>query len=410
MATNTMEGGSRPPIAPFFHTKKRAVMRASCNVRIRKERPSKSGTAAVYLQININGQATTLPLQVSWPVEFFDNVNGKFLPRFKEDALAYDYNLEATKEVAKCNEIFIFYRHSDANLTIDQFHREIRIYGARKNFVLWAGLDVDNRYDLSQIEKQSWKNDRTALKMIRNYREVISFAEIDKNFLESMQAWMSNKKGLAISTVWRYMQTALTYIRRADSMGIGINMKSVDEYKLPTYESRIVYLKPTQIEALKTYYTSELIPNHHKRTLGQFLFSCHAGLRFSDIERVSWANVYNDMLVFEPWKTRKLQKVVNVPLFENHFQYFQRTKGKLFDTISGQKTNEQLKDIAIAAGVRVHLTTHVARHTFATEFLRRGGRVEVLQKLMGHKKIETTMKYVHVDEERLRFEMKLMAA
>lgn len=385
-------------------------MRASCYVRIRKERPSKTGTAAVFLQININGQLTTLPLQISWPVIFFDNVNGKFLPRFKDDTLAHDYNLEATKEAGKCNEIFIFYRHSDANLTVELFHREIKNYGSRKNFIRWAELDVEERYTLSQIEKQSWKNDRTALKMIRAYKEVISFAEIDKGFLEAMQAWMSNKKGLAISTVWRYMQTALTYIRRADGMGVGINMKSVDEYKLPSYDSRIVYLKPKQIETLKAYYNSELIPSHLKRTLGQFLFSCHAGLRFSDIERVTWANVYDDLLIFEPWKTRKLQKVVTIPLYNNHFEYFQSTKGKLFDTVSSKTTNEQLKDIAIAAGIRIHLTTHVARHTFATEFLRRGGRVETLQKLMGHKKIETTMKYVHVDEERLREEMRLMAA
>lgn len=130
-------------------------MRASCYVRIRKERPSKNGTAAVFLQININGQITTLPLQISWPVEFFDNANGKFLPRFKDDNISYDYNLEATKEVAKCNEIFIYYRHSDANLTIEQFHREIRIFGARNNFVVWAELDVQNRFDLNKIEEQS---------------------------------------------------------------------------------------------------------------------------------------------------------------------------------------------------------------------------------------------------------------
>ena len=217
---------------------------------------------------------------------------------------------------------------------------------------------------------------------------------------------MSKKKGLAISTVWRYMQTALTYIRRADSLGIGINMKSVDEYTLPKYESRIVYLKPKQIQMLKDYRNSETIPPHFRRTLSQFLFSCYTGLRFSDIMRVTWANIYNDMLVFEPYKTRKLQKVVKVPLYDIHFSYIESTKGKIFDTISLQKTNSQLKDIAVAAGVRIHLTTHVARHTFATESLRKGIGVEVVQLLMGHKKIETTMIYVHVDDDRLRQEMK----
>ena len=38
----------------------------------------------------------------------------------------------------------------------------------------------------------------------------------------------------------------------------------------------------------------------------------------------------------------------------------------------------------------------MARHTFATSFLSLGGKVEVLQKIMGHSKLETTMVYVHI--------------
>jgi site-specific recombinase XerD len=43
----------------------------------------------------------------------------------------------------------------------------------------------------------------------------------------------------------------------------------------------------------------------------------------------------------------------------------------------------------------------VSYETFATEFIRKGGAVQALQKLMGHTKITTTMKYVHVDEQML---------
>jgi len=41
---------------------------------------------------------------------------------------------------------------------------------------------------------------------------------------------------------------------------------------------------------------------------------------------------------------------------------------------------------------------HVARHTFATNFLIAGGRVEILQKILGHSKIDETMIYVHIAE------------
>jgi site-specific recombinase XerD len=54
-----------------------------------------------------------------------------------------------------------------------------------------------------------------------------------------------------------------------------------------------------------------------------------------------------------------------------------------------------------AAGIKKTVSFHVARHTFATTFLRIGGTVEVLQKLLGHSKLETTMEYIHIMEETL---------
>lgn len=36
------------------------------------------------------------------------------------------------------------------------------------------------------------------------------------------------------------------------------------------------------------------------------------------------------------------------------------------------------------------------RHTFATEYLKRGGSVAYLQRILGHSSITTTMAYVHL--------------
>lgn len=42
---------------------------------------------------------------------------------------------------------------------------------------------------------------------------------------------------------------------------------------------------------------------------------------------------------------------------------------------------------------------HIGRKTFATECIRKGGDVAVLQKIMNHSKIETTMEYVKIHED-----------
>lgn len=49
-----------------------------------------------------------------------------------------------------------------------------------------------------------------------------------------------------------------------------------------------------------------------------------------------------------------------------------------------------------AAGVRRRATCHCLRHSFATEFLRHGGDVRTLQRLMGHRNLKTTSVYLHV--------------
>ncbi|WP_278035921.1 tyrosine-type recombinase/integrase [Flavobacterium nitratireducens] len=61
-----------------------------------------------------------------------------------------------------------------------------------------------------------------------------------------------------------------------------------------------------------------------------------------------------------------------------------------------QHINDELKKIMLILKIHKKVTFHVARHTFATSFLRAGGQVEKLQKLLGHSDISQTMIYVHI--------------
>ncbi len=52
--------------------------------------------------------------------------------------------------------------------------------------------------------------------------------------------------------------------------------------------------------------------------------------------------------------------------------------------------------------IKVHVTPHVLRHTFATDMLNNGCDIKVVQELLGHSSLKATEIYTHVTNEHLK--------
>ncbi len=86
--------------------------------------------------------------------------------------------------------------------------------------------------------------------------------------------------------------------------------------------------------------------------------------------------------------------------------YKTKRSGGMLPVIANQPYNYKLKKIAALCGINKNLTSHIARHTFATTVtLQRGVSIEVVSKMLGHSSIAMTSHYARVLEGRIRDEV-----
>ena len=118
-------------------------------------------------------------------------------------------------------------------------------------------------------------------------------------------------------------------------------------------------------------------------------------------------NFNGDMIFIDQGKGKKSRYVEMTPALKPIlFRYVDKTMPAtarfVFGTSTGTKMSQRnaLRDIGVVlkkAKVRL-LSWHCFRHTFATGYLVRGGRIEKLQQILGHSRIETTQIYLHMAE------------
>nr|WP_295924349.1 site-specific integrase [uncultured Dyadobacter sp.] len=138
-----------------------------------------------------------------------------------------------------------------------------------------------------------------------------------------------------------------------------------------------------------------------------FLFCCYTGLAYSDIQSLERSDISRG-IDGEQWiftQRTKTNVKSHIPLLPEALEIISRynddpvcqSRGLVLPVPSNQKMNDYLKEIAVVCGIDKVLTSHVARHTFATTItLQNGVPIESVSKMLGHTSIRTTQIYAKI--------------
>lgn len=272
-------------------------------------------------------------------------------------------------------------------------------------------------YDKLTASKESGSSSNYSIwisagKHLRTYhgRAELTFEELDKKFLEGFRKYLleepltKSKSKLAKNTASSYFNKVRAALNEAYREGI-IRDNPVQRVKSVKAENtQRTYLTLDEVRAMTK---AECRYDVLKRA---FLFSCTTGLRWSDIQKLTWKEIEEFQnghyrIIFKQTKLLNAgNSLVYLDLPDSAVKLMGERQDKAERVFKGLKyssyTNVALLHWAMLAGVQKHVTFHVGRHTFAVAQLNRGVDIYSLSRLLGHSELRTTEIYADILESR----------
>lgn len=248
---------------------------------------------------------------------------------------------------------------------------------------------------------------RAVLFHFSNYRDpdTTTFKDINHEYLEGFKDYLRDYRTsvgepLKPNTLSYYFDVLKIVLKIAYKEGLIKDMIFKDVKGFDKEEVQRCYLTFDEVQRLsKAKCRKEVIKK-------AFLFACFTGLRFSDLQLLTWKQIVKDK---ENYKVEHRQEktggIVYIPLHKTAIEII-GTPGKSYEKIFkglvyNPDVTRYIKGWKANAGIEKNMTFHTSRHTFATLSITSGTDLFSVSKLLGHKSISTTQIYAKVIDSKL---------
>jgi site-specific recombinase XerD len=240
----------------------------------------------------------------------------------------------------------------------------------------------------------------------------IDIKKLDYEFVSQYEFWLKSVRNCNHNTSIKYISNFRKIVNRCIRNG-WLDRDPFAGFKMTKREVIPEFLTEHELNTIATMkFSSERL----RQVRDVFLFCCYTGLAFADVEKLKPAEIAigidgSKWIFTNRQKTDTLSRIPLLPVAIDILEKYKDhpsciNSEKVLPVLSNQKYNDYLKEIAGICDINKKMTSHTARHTFATTVtLSNGVPIESVSKMLGHKNLKTTQHYAKVLDKKLSEDM-----
>ena len=389
---------------------------------IRRDKTNKKGEAPVFMRLTINGERADASIKRFIEPHAWNSAKGKaneksrggkdlnlYLDAISANILRIQRDLELDKKEVSAQIILNRYlgkEQSDRHTLMEIFRAHNEKCRALSGISLAPGTVI--RYETSLRLTEAFL--RTTYK-----KEDCYLDEITHQFVEDYDFYLRTVRRCCHNTTTKYLLNFKKIIRIALAKGW---MKK-DPFAQVHFHFEPVEREFLEKQELKVLLNKEITITRLAQVRDIFCFCCLTGLAFMDVQQLKPEHLVADIhgKIWIRKARQKTKNMCNIPLLDEAQKIIDRyrdhpycqTHGVLLPVCSNQKMNSYLKELADICGIRKNLSTHCARHTFATLTLASGATIDNVAKMLGHANVNMTRRYAKVLDSSIMRDMEVVA-
>lgn len=382
-----------------------------------KRRSEKNGKAPIMGRITVNGTVSQFSCKLSVSPKLWDTGGNRAAGKSVE-ARRINEKLENIK--TNIGKQYQRISDRDSYVTAEKVKNAWLGFGDEHRLLLqtfdeylqeFAGKRVGKDRSAGTLAEYRTRRDRLASFLQYEYGlSDIPFRELTHDFAEKFIVYLSTVRGLRSNTIFHTLKKLHAMVYMALDKGWIAVHPFPDVWITPQSRERH-FLNEDEIRKIMEVH----LPNYKTAVVRDiFVFCCFTGLAYADVRKLTHDDIRTDgngdmWIIDGRQKTGTQFRVQLLPVARELVERYRRLSlpgGTVFPVKSCCSTIRSLRAIARRAGIATDLTTHVARHSFATSVcLSQGVPIETVSKMLGHKHITTTQIYAKITNDKIKRDM-----